>query len=78
MQMLPWHTKPLGQDWLDQVFRAKAAQTGGVVRRKIRDVEREIGRAALELEVRRRGYHMIECDRDFVIICSAAPLRVIC
>ncbi|NKX46147.1 N-(5'-phosphoribosyl)anthranilate isomerase [Roseicyclus persicicus] len=68
----------LGQDWLDQVFHAKAAQTGGVVRRKIVDVEREIGRDALELAVRRRGFHLIECDRDFVIICSGAPLRVIC
>jgi hypothetical protein len=68
----------IGQDWLDQIFRAKAAQTGGVVRRKIRDVEREVGRDALELAVRRRGFHLIECDRDFVIICSGAPMRVIC
>ena len=68
----------IGQDWLDQIFRAKAAQQGGVVRRKIRDVEREIGRDALELAVRRRGFHLIECDKDFVILCTGAPLRVIC
>jgi hypothetical protein len=68
----------LGQDWLDQIFRAKAAQTGGVVRRKIADVEREVGRDALELAVRRRGFHMIECGRDFVILCTPAPLRIIC
>ena len=78
MHIMPRPPALLGQDWLDQVFRAKAAQTGGVVRRKIADVEREIGRDALELAVRRRGYHLIECDRDFVIICSGAPLRVIC
>jgi hypothetical protein len=39
------------------------------------DVEREVGRDALELAVRRRGFHMIECDRDFVIICSGPDAR---
>jgi hypothetical protein len=70
--------RPLGQDWLDQIFRAKAAASGGVIRRSIRDVEREIGRDALELEVRRRGFHLLECGPHFVIVCSPAPIRVIC
>lgn len=69
---------PPGQDWLDQIFRARAATEGGVLRRKVLDVEREIGRDRLELEVRRRGFHMIECDQHFVIICHSAPLRIIC
>ncbi|MEM0935022.1 MAG: N-(5'-phosphoribosyl)anthranilate isomerase [Pseudomonadota bacterium] len=69
---------PSSQDWLDQVFRAKSAQSGGVVRRKVRDVEREVGRGALELEVRRRGFHMIECGEDFVILCTSAPIRIVC
>jgi hypothetical protein len=67
-----------GQDWLDQIFTAKAARQGGVVRRKIRDVEREIGRDALELAVRRRGFHLLECGEDYVIVCHTAPIRVIC
>jgi hypothetical protein len=67
-----------GQDWLDQVFRAKAASCGGVLRRKVRDVEREIGRDALELEVRRRGFHLLECVGDFVIVCSPVPIRILC
>jgi hypothetical protein len=72
-------TSPLvGQDWLDQIFRSKAAVTGSVVRRKISDVDREVGREALELTVRQRGFHLIECDQDFVIICSSSPLRIIC
>lgn len=77
MNMQHPHTL-LGQDWLDQVFRAKSAKTGGIVRRKVRDAEREIGRDALELAVRRRGFHMIECGPDFVIFCNSEPLRVIC
>lgn len=68
----------LGQDWLDQIFRARSAATGGVLRRRVADVEREIGRDRLELEVRRRGFHMIECGQHFVIICQSAPLRIIC
>ena len=68
----------IGQDWLDQIFRARAATEGGVLRRRIADVEREVGRERLELEVRRRGFHMIECGRHFVIICHPAPLRIIC
>ena len=70
--------RPIGQDWLEQIFRAKAAVTGGVIRRKVRDVDREIGRDALELEVRRRGFHLLECGGDFVIVCSSAPIRIVC
>jgi hypothetical protein len=70
--------RPLGQDWLEQIFRAKAAANGGVIRRKVRDVDREIGRDALELEVRRRGFHLLECGGDFVIVCSSAPIRIVC
>lgn len=77
MNMMSRPPAMLGQDWLDQIFRAKSARTGGVVRRKIADVEREVGREALELAVRRRGFHMIECDRDFVIICSRAPIKIL-
>ena len=69
---------PKGSDWLDQIFRAKAALTGGVVRRKVTDVDREVGRAALELEVRKRGFHLIESGGTFIIICSSAPLQIIC
>jgi hypothetical protein len=64
--------------WLDQVFKAKSATQGGIVRRNIRDVDRKIGRERLELEVRRRGFHMIECGGQFIIICTRQHLRVIC
>lgn len=70
--------RPPHSDWLDQLFRAKSVRSGGVIRRKISDVEREIGRDLLELEVRRRGFHMIESGNQLVILCSSEPLRVIC
>jgi hypothetical protein len=37
-------------------------QSGDVMRRKICDVERKVGRAAQELEVRRRGFHLGAVD----------------
>ncbi|MCR9152131.1 MAG: hypothetical protein NXH83_18350 [Rhodobacteraceae bacterium] len=48
------------------------------MRRSLRDVEREIGREALELEVRRRGFHLIEVGGQFVIICCRDQMRVHC
>ena len=45
--------------WLRQLFSARVAVDGGVVRRKVRDVERIIGRERFEYEVRRRGFRAI-------------------
>ncbi len=64
--------------WCDAVFTAKAATKGGIVRRAIRDVDREIGREAFVREVRRRGYHLIEVGGQYVVICSPGQLTVLC
>ncbi|MBK1634540.1 N-(5'-phosphoribosyl)anthranilate isomerase [Rhodovulum adriaticum] len=71
----PLHSIP---QWLAQIFAAKSVGTGGVVRRRVADVERKVGRRRLELEVRRRGCHLIECATPFVIVCARKEIRVIC
>ncbi|AWB48819.1 N-(5'-phosphoribosyl)anthranilate isomerase [Gemmobacter aquarius] len=71
------HT-PLKPRWTEQVFGAKIVAKGGVIRRAIRDVDREIGRMAFELEVRRRGYHLIESDTQYIVICNTGHIRLIC
>jgi hypothetical protein len=71
-------TYPRRASWADSVFAAKAVAKGGVIRRAIRDVDQDIGRAAFELEVRRRGYHLIECDNQYIVICNAGRINVIC
>jgi len=48
------------------------------VRRSVSDVERKIGRERFENEVRKRGFHLLECDGQFLIICSDCRLKVIC
>ena len=66
------------EDWLDQIFATRAALTHGVIYRPVRDVEREIGSENLELEVRRRGFHLLRTGRHYIIVCDDKPLQVIC
>ena len=77
MQML--RPQPLlAQAWLDTLFAAKAVGKAGIVRRAVRDVERETGRAAFVAEVRRRGFHLLECGGQFIVICNPGQLQIIC
>ncbi len=64
--------------WLSQIFEAKPVLSGGVVRRKVADVERKVGRLRLELEVRKRGFHLIRCGSQFVILCDTGERSVVC
>ncbi|WP_411232319.1 N-(5'-phosphoribosyl)anthranilate isomerase [Marivita sp. S0852] len=61
--------------WIEQVFAAKAVAEGGIVRRAVPWVEREIGRDRFLNEVARRGFHLLECAGQFIIICSDSPIR---
>lgn len=63
--------------WVEQVFSAKAVRYGGVVRRSLRWVEAEVGRAAFEAEVRRRGWHLVECNGQLVVFCTHRPIQVL-
>jgi hypothetical protein len=64
--------------WMLQLFTAKSAREGGIVRRQVRDVERIVGRTAFERELRRRGYHAVENAGQFIIFCNNEPVRVLC
>ena len=63
----------------DQFFReffgSKAARDGAVIRRKVRDVERFVGRDVFLEELRRRGYPSVENAGQFVVFCNREPLR---
>ncbi|MFZ5963915.1 N-(5'-phosphoribosyl)anthranilate isomerase [Thalassococcus sp. BH17M4-6] len=61
--------------WLRQIFSSKAARDGSVVRRSLRDVDRMIGRAAFERELRRRGYSAVINAGQVVIFCNREPVR---
>jgi hypothetical protein len=71
--------RPVSPDpWIASVFSAQAVRKGGVVRRSRAWVAREIGLERFVDEVRRRGFHLIECGGQLIVICNSNGIRVIC
>jgi len=69
---------PLSADrWIFDLFSAKAARSGGVVRASLRDIQRYVGRIEFESELRRRGFHAVENAGQIVIFCNQGPIRQI-
>ena len=64
--------------WMLQMFSAKSAREGGIIRRQIRDVEMIVGRERFERELRRRGYHAVENAGQVVIFCNNDQVRILC
>ena len=64
--------------WLAQVFAAGAVAQGNIVRRKRASVIRYASLAELQREVRRRGFHMIYCGDQVIVICNTGAVRIIC
>jgi len=73
MKTLLQHLTP--DIWLQQVFTSTEARKGGVVKRKIRDVERLVGRRAFLHEVEKRGFQAVENHQHYVVFCNSLPLR---
>ena len=78
MEIIPRPAPPAPLAWMDSLFQAKAVQKGGIVRRALRDIDREVGRQAFIDDVRRRGFHIVECGGQFIVICNPGQLTVIC
>lgn len=65
--------------WIDQIFNAKAANNGGLVRRSKTDVEKYASLAELVAEIKNRKFHLLETDADYLIVCdTAGTLKVLC
>ncbi len=66
----------LGPDaWMLHLFSSQAAREGGVIRRKLRDIERYVGRDVFLAEMRRRGFSVVENAGQFVIFCNREAIR---
>jgi hypothetical protein len=78
VEMLHASLSNVSHPWLEEIFSAKAVLRGGVVRRAVRDVEREIGQDRFIGEIRRRGYHLVECGGQFIVICNPGQIRILC
>ncbi len=64
-------------EWVTALFRSRAAASGGVIRRKAKDVERYVGRIEFEQELKRRGFHAVENAGQIVIFCNQEPIRIV-
>lgn len=64
-------------NYIDNIFRAKQARNGGVVRRSLRWINRQGLLPALRREVQRRGFHMILCGGQAIILCNQGALAVV-
>jgi hypothetical protein len=62
--------------WFRHLFSSQSARDGGVVRRKVRDMERMVGRDAFAAEIRRRGYSAVENAGQIIVFCNAEPVKV--
>ena len=75
MSFMPSHMTP--RIWLRHLYSSKAAQDGGVVRRKVADVERIVGLLAFEQDVRRRGFRAVQNGKTYVVFCNHEYIRLI-
>lgn len=79
MPQVPSAPKPLFAaepgPWIGQLFASQAAREGGVIRRKVRDVDRFVGRTAFLEEMQRRGFTVFENAGQFVVFCNREPIR---
>ena len=76
MSNLPMTITP--DRWIVQLFSAKSVAEGGIIRRKVADVERLIGRKRFLHEVNRRGFHVVENAGQFIVFCNQDPVTLLC
>lgn len=63
-------------EFINDMFRAKAARSGGIIRRKIANIEKYASFQDLAKEVEARGFHLIETGGQYVVICDPGYLRL--
>lgn len=68
--------RPLSPEgWMRDLFGSRTAIDGGVVRRKISDMERYVGRERFAAELRRRGFRALQNAGQVVVFCNRDPIR---
>lgn len=70
----PVHHDP--DAWIRLIFSAQAAK-GGVVRRSIAWVDREVGRDRFLAAVRERGFHLLASSNQFIVVCNREPVHLL-
>ncbi|MEO6300979.1 MAG: N-(5'-phosphoribosyl)anthranilate isomerase [Paracoccaceae bacterium] len=63
--------------WIVQVFSARSAAEGGIVRRQVADVERLVGRDRFLKEIHKRGYRAVENAGQIIVFCNSEPVQLL-
>ncbi len=63
--------------YINAIFAAKAAKSGGIVRRSIANVKKYASAGYLIAEVNRLGFHIIENGDQYIIICNSGNCKLI-
>lgn len=63
-------------EFINAMFRAKAAKSGGIVRRKIANVQKYASFQYLLKEVAARGFHLVETGDQYIVICNPGNFRL--
>jgi hypothetical protein len=64
-------------EWIEQIFDAKQARNGGIVRRSRKSVAMNASEAELISAVQRRGFHIVRTGKQYVIFCDGGDVRLI-
>lgn len=73
MSQLDRHLSAEG--WLLHLFSSKSACQGGVIRRKLTDIDRYVGRDRFKAELDRRGYRAVENAGQIIVFCNQDPIK---
>lgn len=65
-------------EYINAIFSAKTIKNGGVVRRKIANVQKYASYDYLIREVEARGFHLLETGDQYVVICNRGHFRLHC
>ena len=63
--------------WVKQIFDSQIAKRGGIVRRKIKSIDKQSSRQELTAECGKLGYHIIEHGDQWLIFCDKAKVSLI-
>ena len=64
------------EGWLLHLFSSKSACQGGVIRRKLTDIDRYVGRDRFKAELDRRGYRAVENAGQIIVFCNQDPIKL--
>ncbi|MGC1496076.1 MAG: hypothetical protein WA790_09720 [Sulfitobacter sp.] len=62
---------------MQDIFAAKQVSQGGIIRRKVRDIEKYAGLDVFLKELKRRGFHAVENSGHLIIFCNQQPIKLV-